>query len=297
MAEGFATPEHRVLPSYFGTAGVPDFQGSTDKEIAKWWNKRLGSTVSMGNKLLANGASNWMGMEDLTVFDLTEPPYDALEKDATAFVKIVQKVGEAYVKDEAQRDSAQRYRSEMSAEAAKTGSGLGHGGAVAAHTTYPTVVHSGKGLWPAWEEARVVIATLQGWIEINNLSEAGCVVDSLVADIVGTKVDDAEQLAGVSERQARLVYGAMMSLLTVAQKLKVPADLQTKRNGFELVSFYGKKCHGDDMASAEIDQYDWENPDSCKTAEQVSLWLVEWENLYRKINLRGTDYSTSDSDT
>ena len=34
-AEGYATPEHRVLPSVFGAAGVPDFQGSDDKDIAK----------------------------------------------------------------------------------------------------------------------------------------------------------------------------------------------------------------------------------------------------------------------
>ena len=299
MAEGYATPEHRVLPSYFGAAGVPDFQQSTDKEIAKWWDKRLGAPTSVGKKLLANGDSNWMAMDDITEDELIGEPYGVAKKEARVFVKIIDKVREAYLKDETARDAAHRHAVDVGAGGTVGGPALGSGtlqGGAAGHTPYPTMVHAGKGLWQEWAEARVVIATLQGWLELNSMDEAGSAVDALMADITGAKVSDVQVLTGVTQRHVKLVYGAMLSLMTVGQKLKVPADLQASRNGLGLVSYYGRECHGDDSASAAIDQFNWENPDACKTAEQVSLWLVEWQNLYKKIHGRGTDYMKNDSD-
>ena len=49
MAEGFETPEHRVLEAYYGTAGVPDFSG-TDAQIKKWWDVRVPG-AKIGTKL------------------------------------------------------------------------------------------------------------------------------------------------------------------------------------------------------------------------------------------------------
>ena len=123
----------------------------------------------MGKKLLANGDSNWMAMDDITEDELIGEPYGVAKKEARVFVKIIDKVREAYLKDETARDAAHRHAVDVGAGGTVGGPALGSGtvqGGAAGHTPYPTMVHAGKGLWQEWAEARVVIATLQGWLEL-----------------------------------------------------------------------------------------------------------------------------------
>ena len=128
-------------------------------------------------------------------------------------------------------------------------------------------------MWPSWESALLVYGHLGNWLVANRMTTASDAVDKLFLDIFGEDPGAVEALSGVTRADVQLIYGAMWSLMTPAQQVLVPVTVANSRNGLELVSFYGKKCHGDDSASAEIDLYDWENPDPCKTAEQVVEWL------------------------
>ena len=58
--------------------------------------------------------------------------------------------------------------------------------------------------------------------------------------------------------------------------------MMLSRDGFELVSFFGKKCHGEDRSDLAIDKFKWEHPVKRTTLSGVETGLEEWQKLYMR---------------